>query len=58
MVDSPVRALRAEYDAIARRLDTTTGGSEREVVKREIIAFFKQVDSLIEIGRASCRERV
>src|SRR2546426_1070870 len=47
MVDSPVRALRAEYDAIARRLDTTTGGPEREAVKREIIAFFKQVDSLI-----------
>src|SRR2546430_1576345 len=46
-VDSRVRALRAEYDAIARRLDTTPGGSEREVVKREIIAFFKQVDSLI-----------
>src|SRR5437016_6184656 len=47
MVDSPVRALRAEYDAIARRLDTTAGGPEREVLKREIIAFFKQVDSLI-----------
>src|SRR5438034_3756236 len=47
MVDSPVRALRAEYDAIARRLDATTGGPEREVLKREIIAFFKQVDSLI-----------
>jgi len=47
MVDSPVRALRAEYDAIARRLDATAGGPERDAVKREIIAFFKQVDSLI-----------
>ena len=47
MADSPSAALRAEYDAIARRLDGATGAAEREAVKREIIAYFKQVDSLI-----------
>src|SRR6266403_4069194 len=47
MVDSPLPALRSEYEEIARRLETVTGGVEREAVKREIIAYFKQVDSLI-----------
>ncbi|MGH7548973.1 MAG: tetratricopeptide repeat protein, partial [Gemmatimonadales bacterium] len=45
---TPVAALRSEYDAIARRLDAVTPGTasaEREAVKREIIAFFKRVDS-------------
>ncbi len=51
MVDSPIRALRAEYDAIARKLDTAAAGPAREAVKREIVAYFKQVDSLIsELG--------
>jgi len=51
MVDSPTRALRAEYEAIARKLDTVTGTAEREALKREIIAYFKQVDTLIgELG--------
>ncbi len=47
MADSPLPALRAEYDQIVRRLDAVTGGAEREAAKREIIAYFKQVDSLI-----------
>ena len=47
MADSPIRALRVEYEAIARRLDTVTGTAEREAVKREIIAYFKQLDVLI-----------
>jgi tetratricopeptide (TPR) repeat protein len=49
MVDSPLPALRAEYEQIARRLESVTGagGGEREAVKREIIAYFKQVDGLI-----------
>ena len=47
MVDSPLPALRAEYEQIARRLDGLTHGAEREVVKREIIAYFKRVDALI-----------
>jgi tetratricopeptide (TPR) repeat protein len=51
MVDSPIRALRAEYDAIARKLDGATGAAERDAVKREIITYFKRVDSQIaELG--------
>ncbi|HVH09328.1 MAG TPA: tetratricopeptide repeat protein [Gemmatimonadales bacterium] len=45
--NSPLPALRAEYDAIARRLDGATHGAEREALKREIIAYFKLVDGLI-----------
>jgi len=49
--ESPIRALRAEYDAIARKLGGVGGAAEREAVKREIIAYFKQVDALIaELG--------
>ena len=47
MADSPLPALRAEYEQIARRLDGVTHASEREVVKREIIAYFKRVDAFI-----------
>jgi tetratricopeptide (TPR) repeat protein len=47
MADSPVVVLRAQYDAIARRLDGATAAAEREAVKREIIAFFKLVDGLL-----------
>src|SRR6059036_1660023 len=47
MVDSPIGPLRAQYDAIAHKLDATAPGAQREAVKREIIAYFKQVDSLI-----------
>jgi tetratricopeptide (TPR) repeat protein len=47
MVDSPLHTLRAEYDAIARKVTAVTGAAEREAVKREIIAYFKQVDTLI-----------
>ena len=49
--ESPIRALRADYDAIVRKLDGVAGAAEREAVKREIIAYFKQVDALIaELG--------
>jgi len=49
--ESPIRALRADYDAIARKLGSVAGAAEREAVKREIIAYFKQVDALIaELG--------
>ncbi len=47
MAESPITALRAEYDAIARRLDAAAGAAEREAVKREIIGYFKRVDGLI-----------
>jgi len=49
--ESPIRALRADYDAIARKLGSVAGAAEREAVKREIIAYFKQLDALIaELG--------
>src|SRR5207247_6180836 len=49
--ESPIRALRADYDAIARKLGSVAGAAERDAVKREIIAYFKQVDALIaELG--------
>jgi tetratricopeptide (TPR) repeat protein len=52
MADSPVAALRSEYATIARRLEATQGAAEREALKREIIAFFKQVDGMIgELGQ-------
>ena len=47
MTESPVTALRAQYEAIARKLDAAGGGAEREALKREIIGYFKQVDGLI-----------
>jgi tetratricopeptide (TPR) repeat protein len=52
MAESPVVALRAQFDAIARRLEGTPGAAEREALKREIISYFKQVDGLIgELGQ-------
>jgi tetratricopeptide (TPR) repeat protein len=47
MSDSPIAALRAEYDAIARQLDGAGGTAEREAAKREIIAYFKRVDGVL-----------
>jgi tetratricopeptide (TPR) repeat protein len=46
-MDSTLPALRAEYEAIARRLNSANGTAEREAVKREIIGYFKQVDGMI-----------
>jgi tetratricopeptide (TPR) repeat protein len=47
-----VAAYRQQYSDIASRLDRTTSPSGREAVKREIIAFFKQVDTaLTELGQ-------
>ena len=39
--------LREEYQAIAARLDAAASTAERDVVKREIIAFFKKVDGTL-----------
>ena len=47
MADTPLGALRAQYDAIAARLDAAPNSTEREAVKREIIVFFKMVDGLL-----------
>lgn len=59
MTDSPIVALRARYDAIARRLDTAGAAAEREAAKKEIIAFFKQVDTLLgELGQLKENIRV
>lgn len=44
---APTASLRAEYDAIASRLDAAAGPDQRDAVKREIIAFFKKVDGAI-----------
>lgn len=46
-----VAAYREQYREIAARLDRATTAAEREAVKREIIAYFKRVDTaLIELG--------
>jgi tetratricopeptide (TPR) repeat protein len=47
MAESPIAGLRAEYDAIAHRLDAAISQVERETVKREIIGFFKHVDGVL-----------
>ncbi len=47
MSESPIARLRAEYDAIARQLDGATGGAEREAAKREIIGYFKRIDTYL-----------
>jgi tetratricopeptide (TPR) repeat protein len=49
-MDSPeglVASLRAQYGELDSRLQKVTTGNEREVVKREIIAFFKRVDGAL-----------
>jgi tetratricopeptide (TPR) repeat protein len=47
MADSPIAALRQEYDDIARQLDQAPGAAERDAAKREIIAYFKKVDVIL-----------
>ena len=45
MSDDGITALRAEYEAIVRRLDTPPGNPpERDALKRDIVGFFKRVD--------------
>lgn len=47
-----VAAYREQYRDIAARLDRATSAAEREAVKREIIAYFKRVDTaLLELGQ-------
>lgn len=47
MTAAPLATLRAQFDAIARRLEAAQAPADREAVKREIITYFKQVDALI-----------
>jgi len=50
--DALVGGYRQQYTKIAARLDRASSSAEREAVKREIIAFFKQVDTaLAELGQ-------
>ncbi len=50
--DPLVAGFRQQYRDVASRLEQATSGSEREAVKREIIAFFKRVDTaLTELGQ-------
>jgi tetratricopeptide (TPR) repeat protein len=50
--DALVGGYREQYTKIAARLDRASSAAEREAVKREIIAFFKQVDAaLAELGQ-------
>ncbi len=53
MTESLFGALRAEYDALARRLDAAGGApGEREALKGDIVTFFKRVDAqLTELGQ-------
>jgi tetratricopeptide (TPR) repeat protein len=47
-----VKAYRKEFGEIAGRLDRAASASDREIVKREIIALFKAVDgALTELGQ-------
>jgi tetratricopeptide (TPR) repeat protein len=50
--DALVAGYRQQYTKIAARLDRAASAAEREAVKREIISFFKQVDTaLAELGQ-------
>ena len=50
-VDPLVQGYRQQYQEIAARLEKAGAGTERERVKREIIAFFKRVDTaLTDLG--------
>ncbi len=51
-VDPLVAGFRQQYREVASRLDQAASSAEREAVKREIIAFFKRVDTaLTELGQ-------
>jgi tetratricopeptide (TPR) repeat protein len=59
MGESPMVALRTEYDAIATRLEAAGPPADRDAVKRDIIAFFKRVDGLLgEMGQLKEEIRV
>lgn len=57
--DPLVQAFRQQYAEVAGKLDRAAGTTDREVVKREIIALFKSVDGAItELGRIKEEIRV
>ena len=47
MTDSLIATLRGQFQAISLRLDQAGSNAEREAAKREIIAYFKKVDSTL-----------
>jgi hypothetical protein len=50
MSDALVAQLRAQFQEIARRLDAASGGTtptDRDAIKRDIIALFKRVDGAL-----------
>ena len=47
MTDPFVNTLRSQYTDLSARLDSVAGQAEREAVKRDIIAYFKQVDGAL-----------
>jgi tetratricopeptide (TPR) repeat protein len=47
MTDSLLATLRGQFQAISLRLDQAGSNVEREAAKREIIAYFKKVDSTL-----------
>jgi tetratricopeptide (TPR) repeat protein len=52
MSDSPVTALKGQYQELEGRLNAAQDAAARELVKREIIALFKRVDgALTELGQ-------
>ena len=47
MTDSLIATLLSQFQAISLRLDQAGSNAEREAAKREIIAYFKRVDSTL-----------
>ena len=47
MTDSLIATFRSQFQAISLRLDQASSNAEREAAKREIIAYFKKVDSTL-----------
>jgi tetratricopeptide (TPR) repeat protein len=47
MTDSAIGSLRAQFQDITVRLDQAASVQERELVKREIIAYFKRIDAAL-----------
>ncbi len=47
MTETWLEAVKAKYQTIAGRLDRAGSSAEREEVKREIIAYFKEVDGAL-----------
>lgn len=55
--DALLAQLRATHAAIARRLEQPLGAAERDVVKHDIIAFYKRVDGTLS-GLAALKEEI